>query len=195
MNKAALLLGSSAGAAGCAGGAGFAYWKSSSPSQPQISLREKFEKEIDGKVLLDVSGTTHGPVWEELAKEYKGDSLSKEQLKLHCKKEASSTAIDSFSSYLKLCSRNTLRTQFNDKVTNKKWIDSTQESDWEEKKTGYAEDSKTNEQVPKSGDSGTIAKKDIQIKNIMDWCGLQANTPFVKDSDDTYTRASTLCTK
>ncbi|AEW45609.1 hypothetical protein MHC_03745 [Mycoplasma haemocanis str. Illinois] len=205
MSKAFLILGSSA--AGCAGVAGLVYLKSSGTQRPKISLREKFENEIVGKVLLDFVGTTHDAVWEELVAEYKRDSgkpslgelsrtsLNKEQLKLHCKKEASETEIDRFNSYLELCSRNTLRTQFNDKVTGKKWIDSTQESDWESKKTGYAVDSKTNEQVPKSGASGTIAKNDIQTKNIMDWCGSQVNIPYVKDSDDTYTRALALCTQ
>ncbi|AEW45613.1 hypothetical protein MHC_03765 [Mycoplasma haemocanis str. Illinois] len=206
MSKSLLLLGSSVGAAGCAGVAGLAYWKS--VTSGRTSLKDRFNNEVKGRVLLDASGTTHDSVWEELVKEYKAENvkipfikglskedLNKDGLKSRCKEEANLTEEARFDSYVGWCSRNTLKTQFNDAVTGKTWNDSTVVGDWTSKKSGYAEDSNASLQVPDANGSGTIKKTNVTEQKIMDWCSSKSNSPFVNGSDADYKRAEALCTK
>ncbi|AEG73219.1 hypothetical protein MHF_0962 [Mycoplasma haemofelis Ohio2] len=196
MSKSLWMLGSSAGVAGCAGTAGLVYWRSTSGSN--VSLKDRFNKEVKGRILLDVEGTKHDAVWDALVEEYKGDNsgrpeVDKEKLKSRCKSDADLTEESKFSSYVEWCSRNTLQTQFNSKGSGKTWITSTVESDWDTKKNGYAENNDGKLQIPQSGSSTTIAKDKVTSKNIMDWCATKVDTPFIKESDEDYKRAEALC--
>ncbi|AEG73215.1 hypothetical protein MHF_0958 [Mycoplasma haemofelis Ohio2] len=208
MSKSFVALGS-AGAAGCAGAAGVVYWKSSNSEEPSVSLEERFRKEIKGKVLLDVSGSSHDAVWGELVKEYQAaykdktdllglskDGLDKEKFKDYCKRESQVTEEKRFSVYVEWCSRNTLRTQFNDKVANKTWIDSQEEKDWSDKKSKYPQDNSGKLQIPNGGESGSVIEQSkVTWQQIRDWCSSKVEIPFVNGSDDDYKRAEALCTK
>ncbi|AEG73167.1 hypothetical protein HF1_08290 [Mycoplasma haemofelis str. Langford 1] len=170
MNKALLTLGSSVGAAGCAGAAGVAYWKSSSTSDPKTNFNERFKKEVVGRVLLDSSGDKHDPIWDQLVKEYKEASsgvlgfsdIDRDKIKSYCKSSSESTEEGKFQVYVEWCSRNTLRTQFNEKVENKSWIDSDVEEGWRDKASSYPDSNSGNLQIPKAGaGAGTVEKSSI----------------------------------
>ncbi|AEG73264.1 hypothetical protein MHF_1010 [Mycoplasma haemofelis Ohio2] len=206
MSKSLLFLGSAAGATGCAGAAGLVYWKSTSPEG--TSLKDRFNKEIKGRVLLDTDGNSHDAVWDALVSEYTAENvkvplikglskegLDKARLKARCKEEAKLTEEDRFNSYVGWCSRNTLKTQFNEEVTGKTWNDSKVTGDWTAKKSSYAEDSNSSLQVPSANGSGTINKTSVTEQNIMDWCSSKTDSPFVNGNDADYKRTEALCTK
>ncbi|AEW45576.1 hypothetical protein MHC_03580 [Mycoplasma haemocanis str. Illinois] len=203
MSKYVLALGS-VGAVGCATTAGVVYLKSTNSG---ITLEEKFRKEIKGKILLDVSSDRHDSVWGELVEEYKKfykdkvdleglskDGLDKEKFKAYCRRESQVKEENRFSSYVEWCSRNTLRTQFNDKVDNKSWIDSKEEKDWSDKKNNYPQDNNGNLQIPQ--ESGGVLQKDkVTWQQIRDWCFSKVDIPFINGQSEDYKRAESLCVK
>ncbi|AEW45529.1 hypothetical protein MHC_03345 [Mycoplasma haemocanis str. Illinois] len=204
MSKYILVLGSSVGVVGVAG---VSYWKLSSNQEIKASLKERFKRGVSGRVLLDSVGDKHDSVWGQLAKEYKEtykdsvgalglSDIDKDKIKDYCKSNSKSTEEGKFESYVEWCSRNTLRTQFNDKVSNKTWIDSKEQADWKDKATNYPNDNTGNLQIPKSdASSGTIGKSEVTWEKIMNWCAPQTEIPFLNAEDVGYKRAESLCTK
>ncbi|AEW45580.1 hypothetical protein MHC_03600 [Mycoplasma haemocanis str. Illinois] len=203
MGKSLFVFGSSVGVVGSAGAAGFVYWRSTLGTN--VSLKDRFNREVKGRILLDVDGTKHDDVWDALVEEYKADhpnrqdiegisksDIDKTKLKLRCKENSDLKEESKFKSYVEWCSRNTLQTQFNAKGSGKTWITSTVESDWDSKKNSYPENNNDKLQLPQTG-STTIAKNQVTSKNIMDWCFTKVNTPFIKEANEDYKRAEAMC--